>query len=138
MVATGFRKGALASVVINSVDLSVYCDDQTLTLNVAGLDTSTFGTVSWKTAIEGIADAKFDIKGDFDPTSTSGPAAALTALIGTGAHTVVLSPAGTVSLELKRTFSVIMTSYVENSPVGGLVTFTASFVATGSVVFGVN
>ena len=48
------------------------------------------------------------------------------------------SPAGTVATELKRTVSAILTGYAETSPVGGKVTFTASFQGTGAVTFGAN
>jgi hypothetical protein len=137
VVATGFRYGAKASVVINAVDLSAYSDSAGLNITVAASNTTTFGN-TWETFIEGLAGAKFDIKGNYDPTTTSGPAAALTALIGTGSHTCVFSPAGTVSLELKRSVSVILTNYVETSPVAGQVTFTAAFTGTGAVTFAAN
>lgn len=137
MVATGFRYGAKASVVINSVDLSTFSDQSGLTISVDTAETTSFAA-TWKTFIEGLASSTFTVSGQFDPTTTSGPAAALTALIGTGSHTCVFSPAGTVSLELKRTVSVILTNYGEASPVGGKVTFSASFVGTGSVVFAAN
>ena len=137
MVATGFRFGEKCSFVINAVDLSAFSTDATLTLSIAALDTTTFGA-AWMTAIEGLADASFALTGNYDPTTTSGPAAALSALIGTGAHTAVYSPAGTVSLELKRTFSAILTGYTEHSPVAGVVSFTAAFKGSGSVVFGAN
>ena len=137
MVATGFRFGAKCSFVINAVDLSAYSDDVSLNIAVSTADTTTF-SAAWTTAIEGLASSTFSVKGNFDPTTTSGPAAALTALIGTGAHSAVISPAGTTSLELKRTVSAILTGYTEDSPVAGKVVFTANFIGTGSVVFAAN
>jgi hypothetical protein len=137
MPATGFRYGAKASVVINSVDLSTFSDDAGLTIDVDAAETTSFGS-TYKSFIEGLAASKFTLKGQFDPTTTTGPAAALTALIGTGAHTLVFSPAGTVSLELKRTVSAILTNYGESSPVGGKVSFSAAFQGTGAVTFAAN
>lgn len=137
MPATGFRYGAKASVVVNSVDLSAFSDDAGLDIDVDTSETTTFGN-TWKTFIEGLAGAKFSLKGNFDPTTTTGPAAALTALIGTGAHTIVFSPAGTVSLELKRTISAILTGYGESSAVGNKVVFSASFQGTGVLTFAAN
>ena len=137
MAATGFRHGKNASVVINSVDLSTFTDDAGLSISVDAAETSSFGA-TYKTFIEGLASSSFTIKGQFDPTTTSGPAAALTALIGTGSHSLVYSPAGTVSLELKRTVSVILTGYDETSAVGDKVAFSASFQGTGAVSFGAN
>lgn len=137
MAATGFRHGMKASVVVNSVDLSTFSDDVTLSLDVDVAETTSFAA-TYKTFIEGVAASKFTLKGSYDPTTTTGPAAALTALIGTGAHTCVISPAGTVSLELKRTVSAILTSYEESSPVGGRVGFSSAFQGTGAVTFGAN
>ena len=136
-MATGFRYGAKAVVTVNAVDISAYCDDAGLDIGVETAETTTF-SAAWKTFIEGLASAKFSLKGNFDPTTSTGPAAVLTGLIGGGAKTVVFSPAGSVATELKRTVSAILTGYAETSPVGGKVTFTATFQGTGAVTFGTN
>ena len=101
-MATGFRYGAKALVTVNAVDLSAYSDDAGLDVGIDTAETTTFNA-SWKTFIEGLASAKFSLKGNFDPTVTSGPAAVLTGLIGGGAKSVVFNPAGTAVGELKRT-----------------------------------
>ena len=136
-MATGFRYGAKALVTVNAVDLSAYCDDAGLDVGVETAETTTFAA-TWKTFIEGLASAKFSLKGNFDPTLLTGPAVVLTGLIGGGAKTVVFNPAGTATGELKRTVSAILTGYAETSPVGGKVTFTAAFQGTGAVTFGSN
>ena len=136
-MATGFRYGAKALVTVNAIDLSSYCDDAGLDVGVETAETTTFAS-SWKTFIEGLASAKFSLKGNFDPTTSTGPAAVLTGLIGGGAKTIVFNPAGTAAGELKRTVSAILTAYAETSPVGGKVTFTATFQGTGAVTFGSN
>jgi hypothetical protein len=136
-MATGFRYGAKALVTVNAIDLSSYCDDAGLDVGVETAETTTFAS-SWKTFIEGLASAKFSLKGNFDPTVSVGPAAVLTSLIGGGAKTIVFNPAGTAVGELKRTVSAILTAYAETSPVGGKVTFTATFQGTGAVAFGSN
>ena len=136
-MATGFRYGAKALVTVNAIDLSAYCDDAGLDVGVETAETTTFSS-SWKTFIEGLASAKFSLKGNFDPTVSTGPAAVLTGLIGGGAKTIVFNPAGTAAGELKRTVSAILTAYAETSPVGGKVTFTATFQGTGAVTFGSN
>ena len=136
-MATGFRYGAKALVTVNAVDISTYCDDAGIDVGVETAETTTFSS-SWKTFIEGLASAKFSLKGNFDPTVSTGPAAVLTGLIGGGAKTVVFNPAGTAAGELKRTVSEILTGYGESSPVGGKVTFTATFQGTGAVTFGSN
>ena len=136
-MATGFRYGAKALVTVNAVDLSAYCDDAGLDVGIDTAETTTF-SATWKTFIEGLAVAKFSLKGNFDPTVTTGPAAVLTGLIGGGAKSVVFNPAGTATGELKRTVSAILTAYTEGSPVGGKVSFTAAFQGTGAVTFGTN
>jgi len=136
-MATGFRYGAKALVTVNAVDLSAYCDEGGLDVGIDTAETTTFGA-SWKTFIEGLASSKFSLKGNFDPTAATGPAAVLTGLIGGGAKTVVFNPAGTATGELKRTVSAIMTGYTEASPVGGKVPFTATFQGTGAVTFAAN
>lgn len=136
-MATGFRYGAKALVTVGATDISAYCDEGVVDIGIDTAETTTF-SATWKTYIEGLAFAKFSLKGNFDPTASTGPAAKLTGLIGGGAVVIVMNPAGTVSTELKRTFSAILTNYVETSPVGGKVTFTAAFVGTGSVVFAAN
>ena len=136
-MATGFRYGAKALVTVNAVDLSAYCDEAGLDVGIDTAETTTF-SATWKTFIEGLAVAKFSLKGNFDPTVTTGPAAVLTGLIGGGAKSVVFNPAGTASGELKRTVSAILTNYAETAPVGGKVPFTATFQGTGAVTFGTN
>ncbi len=136
-MATGFKYGAKCTVTVNAVDLSAYADDGILSLDVDTDETTTFGA-TYKTFIEGLAASKFTLKGNYDPTAATGPAAVLTGLIGGGAKTLVYNPAGTVSTELKRTFSAIMTNYTESSPVGGKVTFAAAFQGTGAVTYAAN
>lgn len=136
-MASGFKYGAKAVVTVNAVDLSAFSDDGVLDIGVDTAETTTFGA-TYKTFIEGLAESKFSLKGNFDPTAATGPAAVLTGLIGGGAKVVVFSPAGTVSTELKRTVSAILTKYTEHSAVGDKVTFVAEFQGTGAVVFAAN
>jgi hypothetical protein len=136
-MATGFRYGAKALVTVGGTDLSAYCDEAALDIGIDTAEVTVFSN-TWKQFIEGLAVAKFSLKGNFDPTASTGPAAKLTGLIGNGATTVVFNPAGTVVTELKRTVSAILTNYVETSPVGGKVTFTAAFQGSGAVTFAAN
>jgi hypothetical protein len=130
-----FKHGAKASVTINTKDLSAYCDDLSLGIDVDTADTTTFAS-TWKSAIEGLAGATLEISGAYDPTATTGPAAVLTGLIGAGAVACVVAPSGTATNDLKRTFNAILTNYTEASPVGGRVNFSASMLVTGAITFG--
>lgn len=136
-MATGFKYGAKAVVTVNSNDLSAYSNDAGFDLDVDTDETTTF-SATYKTFIEGLASSKFTLKGNYDPTASTGEAAVLTGLVGGGAKTIVFNPAGTTSTELKRTISMILTNYSESSPVGGKVAFSASFQGTGVVTFGAN
>ena len=136
-MATGFKYGAKAVVTVNAVDISAFSDDATLDIGVDTAETTTFGA-TYQTFIEGLANSKFALKGSYDPTAATGPAAVLTGFIGGGAKTVVFSPAGTVATELKRTVSAIMTKYTEHSAVNDKVSFQAEFQGTGAVTFAAN
>lgn len=136
-MATGFRYGSKALVTIGATDLSAYSNSGGLAITVDTGETTTF-SATWKTFIEGLAASTFSLSGDFDPTASTGPAAKLTGLIGGGPVTAVFNPAGTATGELKRTVSVILTGYTETSPVGGVVTFAATFQGTGAITFAAN
>jgi hypothetical protein len=124
-------------VTVGGTDLSAYMDEAALDIGIDTAEVTVFSN-TWKAFIEGLASSKFAVKGNYDPTAATGPAAKLTGLIGGGAVTVVFNPAGTVSTELKRTVSAILTGYVETAPVGGKVTYTAAFQGTGAVTFAAN
>jgi predicted secreted protein len=128
-----FRHGKNASVTINSVDLSTFCDDLSLAIDVDTADTTTFGS-TWKSAIAGLPGAKMTLKGDYDPTASTGPASAIFACITGGAPVAVVhKPGGTLTGQRTNSFNAIVTNYTEDSPVGGVVTFSASLLVTGAV-----
>lgn len=128
-----FRHGKSAVVTVNAVDLSTFCDNLDLSVDVDTADTTTFGS-TWKSALVGLPGGKLEISGDYDPTATTGPASAIFACI-TGAVpvAVVHKPGGTLSGQRTNSFNAIVTNYSESSPVGGIVKFKASLLATGAV-----
>lgn len=128
-----FRHGKNAQITVNSVDLSTFCDNLDLSIDIDTADTTTFGS-TWKTAIAGLPGAKLDITGDYDPTASTGPASALFAVISGGAAVAVVhKPGGTLSGQRTNSFNALITNYSESSPVGGVVTFKASLLVTGAV-----
>jgi predicted secreted protein len=129
-----FRHGRLAEITVNTKALSTFCESADLSIDVDTADTSTF-TSTWKTALAGLAGGKVDLKGFYDPTATTGPAAVLTALIGTAPFAVLVYPGGNTSGQVSRGFNAILTSYSEGSPVGDKVTFSASLLVTGAITF---
>jgi hypothetical protein len=128
-----FRHGSKASISVNAVDLSAFCDNLDLSVDVDTSDTTMFGS-TWKTAIAGVAGAKLDLSGAYDPTATTGPASAIFACI-TGAVpvAVVHKPGGTLSGQRTNSFNALVTSYGEGSPVGGKVTFKCGLLVSGAV-----
>ena len=128
-----FKHGKTAEITVNAVVLSTFCDSADLAIDIDTADTSTFGS-SWKTALAGLAGGKLDLKGKFDPTTTSGPASALTALIGAAPFAVIYEPGGAASNQ-HRQFNALLTGYAESSPVNGTVDFTAGLLVTGAVTF---
>ena len=126
-----FNHGRLAEISVNSVNLSAFCDGADLSIDIDTSDTTTF-SASWKTAIAGLAGASLEIKGNFDPTTTTGPASALTSLIGDAPFAVIFEPAGAAANQYRQ-FNAILTSYKESAPVGDKVTFSAGLLVTGAI-----
>jgi hypothetical protein len=131
-----FRHGRFAEITVNTKALSTFCETADLSIDVDTADTSTF-TSTWKTAIAGLAGGKLSLKGFYDPTATTGPAAVLSALIGAAPFAVVVEPGGNVSGQARRSFNAVLASYSEGSPVGDKVSFGAELLVTGAVTFAV-
>lgn len=128
-----FRHGKNAQITINAVDLSTFCDSLDLAIDVDTADTTTFGS-TWKSAIAGLAGAKLELSGAYDPTASTGPASAIFACITGGvAVAVVHKPGGTLTGQRTNSFNAIVTAYSESSPVGGRVGFKAGLLVTGAV-----
>lgn len=128
-----FIHGKAAEITVNSVNLSAFCDSADLSIDIDTSDTTTF-SASWKTAIAGLAGGNLELSGNFDPTTTTGPASALTSLIGDAPFPVIYEPGGAAATQ-NRTFNAILTSYKESSPVADKVTFTAGLLVTGAITF---
>jgi predicted secreted protein len=129
-----FVHGRLAEVTVNSVTLTTFCDDLTITIDVDTAEVTTFGD-SWKEFLAGTAGASFDIGGSWDPTTTTGPASAIGAIITAGAAVTFNLEPGGAAVNQARTGSCICTSYEETSSVDDKVAFSASFQVTGAVGF---
>lgn len=128
-----FKHGKAAEITVNSVALSAFCDTADLSIDIDTADTTTFGA-TWKTALAGLAGGTLEIAGSFDPTTTTGPASALTSLIGDDPFAVVYEPAGAAANQ-SRTFNAILTSYKESAKVSDKVTFSAGLLVTGAVTW---
>jgi hypothetical protein len=128
-----FRHGSKAEITVNAVAITTFGTSADFSVDVDTADTTTFGS-TWKSAIAGVPGAKLDITGDYDGTASTGPAAVFMACI-TGGVAVAVShkPGGTLTGQRTNTFNAIVTNYTESSPVGGVITFKASLLVTGTV-----
>lgn len=128
-----FKHGKTAEITVNSVALSPFCDSADFAVDIDTGDTTTFGS-AWKSALAGVPGAKLDLVGKYDGVASTGPAAVIMAAIAAGvAIPIVHKPSGTASGQRTNSFNALVTNYTESSPVGGIVTFKASLLATGTV-----
>ena len=126
-----FKHGKDTEVWIGAFDVSTFCDAADLSTAVETGDTTTFKS-DWKTALPGLATAKMDVKGKFDPTA----APYFTDLIQT-ASVLTYGPAGMAAIgDVARLIGVNETAYAESAPVGGIVAFSSSFLSDAAVGFG--
>ncbi len=128
-----FRHGKNAEITVNGSALSAFCTSADFAVDVDTAETTTFGS-AWKSFLAGVPGAKLDLVGDYDGTASTGPAAVLMGCIAGGvAVAVVHKPGGTLTGQRTNSFNAIVTSYAESSPVGGVITFKAGLVASGTV-----
>lgn len=129
-----FKHGRAVDITVNSVVLSTFCDSADLNIDVDTSDTTTFGS-TWKTAIAGLVGGTLELAGNFDPTTTTGPASAIAAVIAGGAPVAVIYEPGGAASNQGRTFNALVTNYKESSPVADKVTFSCSLLVTAAVTF---
>jgi len=128
-----FRHGKYAELVVNTNQaLSTFCDSLSIKFDTDTADTTTFGS-TWKSSVVGTIGGSFDISGAYDGTVTTGPSAILGALLGAAPFACVAYPGGNVAGQRSYTGNAILTSFSESSPVKDKVSFSASFLWTGTV-----
>ena len=128
-----FRHGSKAVITVNAVDISAFCTSLDLSIDQDTGETTTFGS-SWKSFIAGTMGGKLSIQGDYDGTVTTGPASAILLAQATAVLiAVVHKPGGTLAGQRTNSFNALITSYGETSPVGGVITFKADLLPTGTI-----
>lgn len=127
-----FVYGRLGEFTFNSVALTTFCDSLEIGIDTDTAEVTAFGD-AWKEFIAGTSGGTISISGSWDPTTTSGPASALTSTLRT-VCTFIAEPGG-AAVNQHRTGSAICTSYEEASDVGDRATFSATFQITGPVTF---
>ena len=127
-----FVHGKNARVYLGSVDLSPYLNSADLAADVDTADTTTFAA-TWKSAVAGVASAKVDVGGLYDPGEASLPTLIQSGLPGV----LTVCPGGAAAIgDRARLLSAFDTMYTESSPVGGVVAVKAAFMADGAVGIG--
>ena len=127
-----FSHGRNTYISIDSNDISAYVKNSEFSREIDTHDTTTYGDDD-KTYISGLRDATFSADGVYDDT-TSGPQDVIQPLLTAGtAVTLIRRPEGTGSGLPEQSVSVIVSSYVETSPVDDYVAWSMECQCTGAV-----
>ena len=104
-------------------------NSQSATLNGASLDVTAFGA-AWKSKIQGLKDASYQVSGFWKSTDTSGQTAVRLALVNDSTLFVRVEIDGTTTNYFLQEIKV--TDYSVKSAVDGLVELSMSFDGTGA------
>lgn len=125
-----FIHGKDTVVTINASDISAFTNSTEFNDSTETHETTTYGR-SRKTHKAGLGDGTITIAGIHDD-GASGPRTVIKALKAAGnAVTFVFRPEGTGSGLAQSSVSVIVSSYQETDPVGGMIEWTSELQMTG-------
>lgn len=125
--------GRLTVIKIDSTDLSTYCKTSEITKEYDDHDVTTYGNTG-HVHRSGLTDGKFTVSGNYDTTSSTGPRAKFNTIYAAGANVTILrQPEGAGSTKPQDSFSGMLKSYVETSPVDDYVSWSAEFSISGAV-----
>jgi len=128
-----YFSGKNVTLSYNSQSIGAFCSSITLTRNADTLDVTTFGD-SDREFLVGLKAAQIQISGYFDSTATTGPDATLaTAFASSSASSFTLTFGVGGSPTVAYSGSAWVSSYETASTVDGLITFSATLQATGSI-----
>ena len=120
-------------------DISTYVDNIDFSQDME-LAEITGMTASSKSYIMGLYDGTITVSGSWDDTATTGSETVLGAvaavggeLSATGSLTWIYGPEGSTAADIKYTGECFMTNYSNSAPVGGRVSFSATFQRTGDI-----
>lgn len=126
-----FQHGRFTVVIVNGNDLTTYTETSTFTRGADEHDVTTYGKNDHVVA-GGLGTGGFTMGGTYDNSVTAAPRAVLEPLIG-AMVTVVRRPEGTGVGKPQQTFSGLVKSYVETSPVADMVSWSAEFTKSDAV-----
>lgn len=122
-----FSHGSVATLTINSVNLSAFLNEASLEIETDDAETTTFGNTA-KTFIPGLEESTIELEGLYDPTAD--------AAFNTMRRTVVpfvYRPAGAGSGLPEYTGNCFLTSYQVETTVDEAGTIEAEYMITGPV-----
>jgi len=125
-----FIHGKDTFISLNASDLSAFCNTSTLTRSADSHDVTTYGADD-HVFVGGLGNGTCAIGGIYDNGAT-GPRDVIEPLVGT-VVTLIRRPEGTGSALPQDSVSVLVTNYVETSPVADMVTWTAQLQLSGAV-----
>jgi hypothetical protein len=112
-------------IIMNGTDISQHCDSSEHHAKADVQDVTTYGKDA-HVKDSGLTDGTGSIGGLYDSSTSSGPRAILQPLIGAGAVPYVRRVEGTGAGKPQDAVNVIISEYVETSPVTDWVRWTAS------------
>ena len=124
-----FEHGRNTAVFLDGLNLSPYLTATDFSIDLDTADTTTYGS-TWKSSIAGTIGAKVDFGGYYDPAQT-----AFESLAGVDPAAVLTYCPGdnTAIGDKARMLSVQETSWMQSSPVGGVVAVKLSVLGSGVV-----
>ena len=126
-----FVHGKNTFVSVDGNDLSAFTDTSTFTDGADVHDLTTYGKNS-HVHEGGLGTGSFQMSGSYDNTAGTGPRAVLKPRKGTTC-TVIRRPEGTGSGKPQDSFDGVLASYVETSPVGDFVKWSAEFTISDDI-----
>lgn len=104
-------------------------NNQSASLNGENLDVSAFGA-AWRSRIQGLKDASYDVSGFWKSTDTAGQTAVRNAMVNDSTLFVQVLIDGTTTNYFKQEIKV--SNYAVNSSVDGVVELSMSFEGSGA------
>lgn len=126
-----FIHGKNTFISLDGDDLSSFVNSSEFTRTADSHDVTTYG-VNAKRYQAGLTDATCTLEGIYDNGAT-GPRDVIEPLIGGASVTLIRRPEGTGAGLPQDSVSVIVTSYVESSPVADMVTWSCELQCTGDI-----
>lgn len=119
-------------ITVATVDLSAFTKSSDLDISVDSHDTTTYG-VDNHVYQAGLIDGTFSMEGVYSDAGATAPRDTLVALQGAAPAAIVRQAEGAGAGKAQDSFTGLLTSYAESSPVDDMVTWSAEFQISGAV-----